>query len=365
MKICYLSDANSIHTKKLCYFFRDKGYDVSVISLNDGEIEGVKVCSMSLKIKNVSNTISKIRYLKNVAKIKNLVNEIKPDILHAQYATSYGLLGSLVNYKPYILSVWGSDVYDFPKKSIIHKNIVKYNLNKADIVLSTSKVMAEETKKYIDKDILVTPFGVDINKFKPNNNKNLKSNELVIGTIKTLEEKYGIEYLIKAFHILISKDNNLNIKLKIAGKGSKESQLKALCKDLKIEDKVEFLGFLHPDKVPDTLNEFDIAVFPSILDSESFGVAAVEAQACGIPVIVSNVGGLMESTKPNFSSLVARRKDEVDLADKLEKLVYDDNLRISMGQNARKFVEDNYNVVDNFNYIDEIYKETLKESSKF
>lgn len=362
MKICYLSDANSIHTKKLCYFFRDKGYDVSVISLNDGKIEGVKVYSMSLKIKNVSNTISKIRYLKNVAKIKRLVKEINPDILHAQYATSYGLIGSLVNYKPYILSAWGSDVYDFPKQSVIHKNIVKYNLKKADLLLSTSKVMAEETKKYTDKDILITPFGVDINKFKPNK-KDKKSNEIVIGTIKTLEEKYGIEYLIKAFHILTNKHKNLNLKLKIAGKGSKENELKALCKDLKIEDKVEFLGFLHPDKVPDTLNEFDIAVFPS--NSESFGVAAVEAQACGIPVIVSNVGGLMESTKPNFSSLVARRKDEVDLADKLEKLVYDDNLRISMGQNARKFVEDNYNVVDNFNYIDEIYKETLKESSKF
>lgn len=359
MKICYLSDANSIHTKKLCYFFRDKGYDVSVISLNDGEIEGVKVYSMSLKIKNVSNTISKIRYLKNVAKIKRLVKEINPDILHAQYATSYGLIGSLVNYKPYILSAWGSDVYDFPKQSVIHKNIVKYNLKKADLLLSTSKVMAEETKKYTDKDILITPFGVDINKFKPNK-KDKKSNEIVIGTIKTLEEKYGIEYLIKAFHILTNKHKNLNLKLKIAGKGSKENELKALCKDLKIKDKVEFLGFLHPDKVPDTLNDFDIAVFPSVLDSESFGVAAVEAEACGVPVIVSNVGGLMESTKPGYSSLVAKRKDEVDLADKIEKLATDDNLRISMGQNARKFVEENYNVIDNFNYIDEIYKNILK-----
>ena len=71
MKICYLSDANSIHTKKLCYFFMDKGYDVSVISLNDGEIEGVKVYSMSLKIKNVSNTISKIRYLKMLLKLRD------------------------------------------------------------------------------------------------------------------------------------------------------------------------------------------------------------------------------------------------------------------------------------------------------
>ena len=87
MKICYLGDANSIHTKKLCYFFRDKGYDVSVISLNDGEIEGVKVYSMAMKIENQGNSISKVRYLKNIMKMKRLIRSINPDILHSHYAT--------------------------------------------------------------------------------------------------------------------------------------------------------------------------------------------------------------------------------------------------------------------------------------
>ena len=216
MKICYLGDANSIHTKKLCCFFRDKGYDVYVISLNNGEIKGVKVYSMSMKIDNQGSSLSKLRYLKNILRIKKLVREIDPDILHAHYATSYGLIGSLLNYKPYIVSVWGSDVYDFPKESFIHKALVKYNLKKADLILSTSKVMAEETKKYTNKEVLITPFGVDINKFKPNNENGDKNNELVIGTIKTLEDKYGIGYLIKAFHILINRNRDLNVKLKIS-----------------------------------------------------------------------------------------------------------------------------------------------------
>lgn len=364
MKICYLSDANNIHTKKLCYFFRDKGYDVSVISLNDGEIEGVKVYSMSLKIKNVSNTISKIRYLKNVAKIKNLVNEIKPDILHAQYATSYGLIGSLVNYKPYILSVWGSDVYDFPKISPIHKAILKYNLRKTDLILSTSKCMANETNKYTDRDILITPFGVDINKFYPNFNRNKDNNdEIIIGTVKTLEDIYGIDTLIKAFAYLKNNNKDKNIKLRIAGRGSKEKELKKLSEDLGIEDCVEFLGFISQDKVAEEFRSFDVAVFPS--QYESFGVAAVEAQACGTPVVVSNVDGLMEATKPGTTSLVFEKNNYIDLAKKIEEILKDNDLKTNMGINARKYVEENYNVVDNFNYIDEIYKETLKESSKF
>lgn len=358
MKICYLGDANSIHTKKLCCFFRDKGYDVSVISLNDGEIEGVKVYSMAIKVENQGNSIAKLRYLKNIMKIRKLVKEINPDILHAHYATSYGLIGSLVNYKPYVISVWGSDVYDFPKKSFIHKGILKYNLKKADLVLSTSKVMAEETNKYTKKEIPITPFGVDIEKFKPSNKFTTNDEEIVIGTVKTLEENYGIDYLIKAFQIVMKRNKNLSLKLRIAGKGSKEKELKNLCKEFNIEESVEFLGFVNQKEVPNVFNSFDIAVFPSIF--ESFGVAAVEAEACGVPVIVSDVGGLMEATNPEYSSLVFKKKDINDLAEKIETLLYDNVLRKVMGNNARKFVEEKYNYIDNFNYINSIYVDLLK-----
>lgn len=363
MKICYLSDASSIHTKKMCYFFKEKGYDISVISLNDGEIDGVKVYSMGMDIKNQGSFISKVGYLKYVMKMKNIVKEVNPDILHAHYASSYGLIGSFINYNKYILSVWGSDVYDFPRKSFVHKNILKYNLSKADILLSTSKAMVKETRKYTDKEIYITPFGVDVNKFKPNEIGYSNNGELIIGTIKTLEEKYGIEYLIRAFHLVKKNNGNLNVKLKIAGKGSKEKELKMLCKELSIEDCVEFLGFISQDEVVEVLNSFDIAVFPSILDSESFGVAAVEAEACGVPVIVSDVEGLMESTKPEYSSLVFRKKDTKDLVEKIERLLLDDELRINMKKNARRYVEENYNYIDNFNYINDIYLDLLINKS--
>lgn len=358
MKICYLGDANSIHTKKLCWFFRDKGYDVSVISLNDGEIEGVKVYSMAMKIENQGSSIAKLKYLKNIMEIKKIVRDLNPDILHAHYATSYGLIGSMVNYKPYIISVWGSDVYDFPNKSFIHREILKYNLKKADLVLSTSKVMAEETNKYTDKEILITPFGVDIDRFKPNKDNKEKNDEIVIGTVKTLEDNYGIDYLIKAFNIVIKRNKNLKLKLRIAGKGSKEEELRNLCKEFNIEDYVEFLGYIEQKEVPRVFNSFDIAVFPSIF--ESFGVAAVEAEACGIPVIVSDAGGLMEATSSEYSSLIFKKKDINDLVNRIETLLYDNELRQRMGINARKFVEENYNYIDNFNYMNSIYLDLMK-----
>ena len=338
MKICYLADINSAHTHKWLNYFVNKGYDIHVISLGKGEYDGVTVHSLDVQDNVMKETSEKgkLEYLRKIKRVRALVKEIKPDILHAHYASSYGLLGAIANYHPYVISVWGSDVYDFPIKSPIHKFIIKYNLKKADYILSTSNVMKIETQKYTNKPIEVTPFGVDINKFVPNR---IEKEEITIGTIKTLEEKYGVQYLVKAFKEVKERNKNLKLKLRIGGRGSQEDYLKGLVKELSIAEDVSFLGFVKPNDVIKEFQNFDLAVFPSTLDSESFGVAAVEAEACGTPVIVTDVGGLMESTKPNVTSLVAKKKSVEDLADKIDILVKDKDLRIKMGNAARKFVE--------------------------
>jgi len=360
MKICYLADINSAHTHKWLNYFVHKGYDIHVISLGKGEYEGVTVYSLDVQdnVMKKNSDKGKLAYLKKIRRVRSLIKEINPDIVHAHYASSYGLLGAIANYHPYIISVWGSDVYDFPVKSPIHKFIIKYNLKKADYILSTSKVMKIETQKYTNKPIQVTPFGVDINKFIPNK---VEKEEIVIGTIKTLEEKYGIKYLVKAFKEIKERNKDLKLKLRIGGKGSQEDYLKELAKELSIDKDVDFLGFVKPNDVIEEFQNFDVAVFPSTLDSESFGVAAVEAEACGTPVVVTDVGGLMESTKPNVTSLVVKKNSVEDLAEKIETLVRDTNLRITMGINARKFVEENYSLEDNFNNVDEIYRNIVRD----
>lgn len=362
MKICFLSDINSSHTHKWLNFFLEKGYELHVISLRKGTFEGVTVHSLDIdeSVAKSNTILNKLSYMKKIKEVRALVREIKPDILHAHYASSYGLLGSLTNYHPYVISVWGSDVYDFPKSSLVCKNVLKYNLKKADFILSTSHVMKKETELYTNKHIDVTPFGVNIDLFKPADNP-IRSDDIIIGTVKTLEDKYGIEYLVRAFGVVCNDLNDYSLKLRIAGTGSQEVFLKGLCKELKIEDKVEFLGFINQTRVIEEFKNLDIAVFPSTLDSESFGVAAVEAEACGKPVIVSDCDGLMESTKPNETSLVVKKRDYIDLADKLKILIQDESLRKEMGVKARKYVVDNYNLTDNFNCVDNLYKDILNK----
>ena len=357
--ICYLADASNPHTIKWCNYFKNKGYNIHVISLNEGKIEGVTVHNFSFNVKELKNEspFKKIKYITSIGKIKNLVKEIRPDILHAHYASSYGLIGNLLNYHPYIISVWGTDIYDFPNGGIIQKNIIKYNLKKADYIFSTSKDMARETNKYTDKKIYITPFGVDVEFFKPKEDLKSNKNSFTIGTIKTLEKKYGIDYLIKGFKIVKDENPNLNLKLKIGGDGSQLESLKELVRELNLQEFVEFIGRIALNEVPDTFNTFDIAVFPSL--RESFGVAAVESQACGIPTIVTNVGGHPEVVIDGETGIIVESENYIQISEAIIKLLNNEKLRKSMSTKGRNFIKENYEIKLNFNDINNIYKEII------
>ncbi|HHX68997.1 MAG: glycosyltransferase [Miniphocaeibacter sp.] len=358
MKICYLADATSAHTRKWCDFFLSKGYEIIVISLGDAVIEGCKVYSFGMKDLILKSDISKLfNYTTKIGKVRKIIKEENPDIIHAHYATSYGILASMLNIHPYILSFWGSDVYDFPNRSAIHKFMLKNNIKSADYIMSTSKDMKKEVLKYTNKNILVTYFGVDVNAYAPK--KVNRYDDFTVGTVKSFYEKYSLDYLIKGFKIFVDRVKNENIKLILGGKGKEEENLKRLTKELDLENQVEFLGFLNQEEVVEAFNKMDVAVFPST--QESFGVAAVEAQACGIPTIVSNVGGLPEATKPGETSLVVEPKNAEQIAEALEKLYYNKELQENMGKKAREYVLEKFNIVDNFNYVDEIYKKIIKE----
>jgi L-malate glycosyltransferase len=371
MKILLLSDSNSIHTIKWVKALSEAGISIGLFSFYPfsspiyNEYKNILLSNINLDPElrmTESSRFSKLVYLKAIKQIKKLIKEFKPDILHAHYASSYGLIGALTSFHPFVTSVWGEDVYDFPNKSILHKSILKYNLKKADAILSTSFVMKNETKKYTNKEITVTPFGIDIDIFKPMNEPGLfDSNTIVIGTIKALEKKYGIEYLIKAFHTVKKRNTDKQLKLLIVGKGSQEHFLKQLVKNLDIENDVTFTGFIDHRDVPKYHNMLDIFVSVSIDDSESFGVAILEAGACGKPVIVSDVGGLPEVVVNGETGFVVESKNSDAIASSICKLIDDPELRVSMGNNGRKRVQELYNWNDSVKIMISVYDSLISK----
>ena len=360
-KVLFLADSNSIHTQKWVKYFVNKGYKISLISFSEKKIKGVKNYFIKLpspkSISPAGSNFLKLQYFLSIFKIRKIVNQIKPDILHSHWATSYGIIGCFSNYHPFIVSVWGSDIYEFPYKSFIHKWLIQRVLKSADKICSTSIVMSKEIAKFTNKEVFITPFGVDVEKFKPQKQESNKK-YFTIGTIKSLEEKYGLEYLIRAFAILKKQLNDKKIKLEIYGDGSQKEYLKKLSKDFGLSGDIKFFGHIPHNFVPEKFQRFDIAVFPSL--SESFGVAAIEAQACGVPVVVSNVGGLPEVVNNGKTGFVVPPKDSYIIAKKILYLYENKNIREKMGNTARKFVIENYVWENNAKIMSDKYLELFK-----
>lgn len=332
MKICFVGPANSAHIEKWCTWFGEQGHEIHVISFTPGQIAGANVHHIDLGVDANGSDIGKLKYLLTGKRIKRTIHQIHPDIVNAHYATSYGIAMALSGIKDYILSVWGSDIYDFPNKSILHRALLKYSLKKATHLFSTSQAMADEARKYTNKKFDITPFGVDMELFHPNKRTRTSAEPFTIGTIKTLSDFYGIECFIKAAAKIATENPKLDIAVRIAGSGPKYEEYVQLAKKLGIEDKVAFLGRISQAEAATEWANMNVAIIPSVL-YESFGVAAVEAQACGNTVIVSDVAGLLETTSPNRSSLVVPTKDESATADAILKLYQDSELQKKLGEN--------------------------------
>jgi len=104
----------------------------------------------------------------------------------------------------------------------------------------------------------------------------------------------------------------------------------------------------------------DIYVAVSVSESESFGVAIIEASACGLPVIVSDVGGLPEVVVANKTGLIVRREDVSGTAEAIIKLVRDRDLREQMGLNGRLHVQENYEWSKNVSQMEEVYAKVIR-----
>lgn len=350
-KILFLAPATNYHTKKWCDFFQGQKYEVHVISLTNGEIPNVNVhCIMSSE-KTDRSDIQKIGYLWSVSRINQIYDDIRPDIVSVHYATSYGILAALSKIKKYSLSVWGTDVYAFPKKSMFHRALVKYSLKKASILLSTSKAMSEECRALTNKKFYITPFGVNMDIFNPSR-RDKKSEDFVISNMKSLSPEYGTDVLLRSIREVINQYPKLHLRVYIAGDGPSALEFKKLSSDLGLDKYVFWLGLVPQETVVHYLVNSDIAVIPSY--RESFGVSAVEAQACGIPVIISNIDGLKEATSPGVTSVVFETGNYKALSSAIIDLYVNKSKREEMGQRARDFVVRNYEYKECFERIEKI-----------
>ncbi len=269
----------------------------------------------------------------------NTVKQINPDIVNAQAANTPSVTTALFTRgrHPTILTMlafldkelrfW--EGLSFIIGMLIFKPLIKYAVKKTpNIIVETSSIkslVSEMTKSRI----YVVPNGIEfeeVQQIQPGDLKEKPDILLVAG----LERIKGVDILLKSIPIVLKSVPNL--KVYIAGSGSQEGKLKNLVKRLKLEEHVEFLGFISTEEKFKYYRRCKIVVVPSRWDA--MPTTLLEAMASGKPVVASAVGGIPDTIVDGKTGLLFESENAEDLADKIVKLLTDESLRKEMGQAA-------------------------------
>lgn len=263
----------------------------------------------------------------------------KLDLLHCHYAIPHSISGFLAKRMSYahklklVTTLHGTDITIVgSSKSFLP--ITKFAIEANDGVTAVSSYLKQRTLREIGVDIPISVIPNFINLEKFNRAKcqifrdsMVDKDEIILTHISNFRPVKRVQDIVLAFAKI---HNKVPIKLLMIGDGPERSKCEALCRELKVCHKIIFLG--KQESIRDLLSVSDIFIMPS--DSESFGLAALEAMACGVPVVSSNAGGLPEVNIDGSTGFTSEVGDVEAMAESVLSLAKNDGLRQEFSANA-------------------------------
>jgi glycosyltransferase involved in cell wall biosynthesis len=276
MKKLLIVGSNSVHVYN--YIELVKNYFDDILLITDKKREG-----STIKTIEADFHLKPLNRIKTVNKIKKTIREFSPSVLHVHQANSYGYFALKAASKfqiPKILTVWGSDILLLPHRGLLFKKLVQYNLLHADAFTADAKFMADEMQKLVNGkklDISMANFGIDLPQLKLPKENIIYSNRLH-------KKLYRIDKTISAFKLFLDNNPSANWELIIAATGEETNNLMSQVDQLKIGDKVKFVGWVNKEQNAEYYAKAKL--FISIPESDATAISLLEAMAYGcIPVL--------------------------------------------------------------------------------
>lgn len=346
-KICYIGNARCIHTVRWAQHFKKMGYDVTIISHYSANIDGIKV---------IESDCSLVRFPVSILKIRKIINEIDPDIVHAHQVLSEGLYAAFSGRR-YVVSAWGSDVLLGPSESRILKLLAKIVIHGADYITSVNDIVTEKLIELgADKCKVSTfPMGISKENYEKLINVNKNKDIVTIVSPRNLKEIYNVDVIIKAFKIIADKFDN--VRLVITGDGPELKRLRDLTNECGINRSVEFKGFMQHDEFIDLLSEADIMVSVPVSDGAS--VALAEGMAAKDFPIVSDLPSNRAFIKDGVNGYIVKKINAESVAEALSRAINSNDLVKKAVEYNRNFISEKGIWEKNISVVDDYYNTGL------
>lgn len=268
------------------------------------------------------------------SKMVNVVEYEKLDLLHVHYAIPHASAAYMAKqilktkniFIPIITTLHGTDI-TLVGKNPSYEPVVTFSINQSDIVTSVSENLKQDTYSHfaITREIEVIPNFIDLTRFSKQKKDHFKNaicpnNEKLVVHTSNFRKVKRVEDVIDIFNKIHAK---IPSKLLMIGDGPERQVAELMCRENNLCDDVRFLGKL--DAVEEVLSVGDLFVLPS--ESESFGLAALEAMACEVPVISSNAGGIPELNIDGVTGFLSNVGDVESMAQNALFVLEDANLK--------------------------------------
>ncbi|GAA4769862.1 MULTISPECIES: N-acetyl-alpha-D-glucosaminyl L-malate synthase BshA [Flavobacterium] len=304
------------------------------------------------------------------SKLVDMVKLHKIDLLHVHYAIPHAYAGYMAKQMlkdegikiPMVTTLHGTDI-TLVGNHPFYKPAVTFSINKSDIVTSVSQSLKDDTLRLfnIKNEIQVIPNFIELdNRIEDNihckRSVMARPEEKIITHISNFRKVKNIPDVVKVFYKIQQK---APAKLMMVGDGPEKIKAEELCEELGITDKVIFFG--NSTEVNQILSYSDLFLLPS--ETESFGLAALEAMACSVPVISSNSGGLPEVNFHGISGYLSNVGDVDDMAKNALKILSDE-------KELQKFKDNAFETAKQFSIekivpiYEELYSKVVKKQNK-
>lgn len=303
------------------------------------------------------------------SKLVDMVKLYKIEVLHVHYAIPHAYAGYMAKQMlkdeginiPMVTTLHGTDI-TLVGNHPFYKPAVSFSINKSDVVTSVSQSLKDDTYNLfpIEKDIHVIPNFIELDKIR---NESLiscqrsvmaKKEERIVTHISNFRRVKRIPDVVKIFYKI---QQQIPAKLMMVGDGPEKAKAEQLCEDLGIQDKVIFFG--NSNEIDQILSYSDLFLLPS--ETESFGLAALEAMAWSVPVISSNSGGLPEVNFDGVSGYLSAVGDIDSMAENAVTILKDDTVLATFRTNALNIAKQ-FDIKNILPLYENLYLEAIKET---
>ena len=339
-------------------YFKQAGHDVHFIAMSPGPHRGVPTYNVGLG-RRYSETEGKWKYPISMLRARRLIKKLKPDIVHAHYATSCGLTALVCGFHPTVVTAHGSDLTT-GITSRIWRPLLRRIFRFADCVNTVSEDLGEMTISLgIEPDKVETlTLGIDTDKFALTKRPEINpSRALRLVCTRRLEPVFDHPTIINALARL--REKGMEFRMTFVGDGSLLNTLKRQAGDAGLNGCVSFTGKVPNDELPKILSRHDVYLSASLWDGTSLSL--LEAMATGLFPVVSDIKANATLLKHNVDALLHRIGDADDLAECIMQLYAHPQLAAGAARRNRLKVIESADRKNNMKRLERIFEELIEK----